>query len=123
MNDEREGGLIALGKELQRKQGRLRPWSHSALSNFAHGKSPPTIELTEALGTFFGLPSPVYFARSLPEALELAKVKEKYDKMPVADDVEDAEVLAFAQKRARAEVEKKTTVEQAATAKPRKNVG
>lgn len=79
VNDDRDGGLIALGKELAKVQGRKVPWSHSVLSNFAHGKAPATVELAEAIAVYFKLPSPIFFARSLEETLEMVRVKEKYD--------------------------------------------
>lgn len=95
LRDEREGGLEALGKELARVQGRSRGWSHSALSNFAHGKGSPTIELAEAIGIYFGIPAPVFFARSIPEALAMAKVREDFNQVEVTESTEEADILAF----------------------------
>lgn len=49
------------------------------LSRFVNAKIPATIELVEAICLEFRLPMPIFFPRSLVEALAMTVVKEKYD--------------------------------------------
>lgn len=71
-------GLVALSKELAKKVGRKRPWSHSALSRFvATGQC--SLDLATAISGFFKLPRPAFEARSVNEAWEMEAVSSKWD--------------------------------------------
>jgi hypothetical protein len=68
------GALVELGEKLAKIAGRDTPWSHSSLSRFADGKSGTTQELASALSIHFGIPSPFYVPRTLPEATAMQAV-------------------------------------------------
>lgn len=61
-------GLTELGQKLAKRAGRATPWSHTVLSKFANGETPPTQELAAAISDHFDIPRPFYIPRNYAEA-------------------------------------------------------
>lgn len=81
-------GLVVLGRELAKEVGRVRPWSHSTLSNFANKKIGATRELQDAICQKFRLPPPILFPRTYAEAAQMLGVKERHDRLIADGEVE-----------------------------------
>lgn len=83
-------GFVQLGKELAKKVGRSRAYTHSPLSRFvATGHC--SVEIATAISAFFKLPRPAFVARSRNEAVEMMAVAEKYEGVVVSEI--DAEII------------------------------
>lgn len=96
-------GLVVLGRELAKEIGRLHPWSHSTLSNFANKKVGAARDLQEALCKKFRLPPPIFFPRTFAEASQMLGVQERHDRL-IADaaasaPISDAQVHEITQPR------------------------
>lgn len=74
-----ERGLVELGRDLAKRIKRPRPFDHGTLSNVVHGKQDPTIDLIEAICEEFRLPPPVFFPRTVKEAMAMFDLKTAYD--------------------------------------------
>lgn len=92
-----EEGFVQLGKELAKKVGRPRPWSHSLLSRFvANGQC--SVELAAGISAFFKLPRPAFVARSRNEAIEMEGIASKYDNVSLSEI--DAEIVELEERLA-----------------------
>lgn len=72
-------GFVQLGKEMASRIGRSRPWSHTTLIRFMNNDAALTYDLAQGIAAIYRMPMPMYFARSLPEAVEMQIIAEKYD--------------------------------------------
>lgn len=84
-------GLVVLGRELAKEVGRLHPWSHSTLSNFANMKVGAARDLQDAICLKFRLPPPIFFPRTYAEASQMLGIKERHDRL-IADAAADVPV-------------------------------
>ena len=92
-----EPSLVALSKQLAKKSGRAKPWSHAALSRFVATGS-CSADLANAISLFFKIPRPAFVARSVEEAHGMEAVASQYDGVKLSDI--EAEIIEIEHKLA-----------------------